>query len=93
MFFLLQSENKRTYVLLGVGGEGGWGGGWHWQEWGGGGERGKRINMVQIMCTHVCKYKMISVETVAGIGAVGIKERVTGGEFKYDVFDTLLEPL
>jgi hypothetical protein len=36
---------------------------------------------------------MISVETVAGIGAVGIKERVTGGEFKYDVFDTLLEPL
>jgi hypothetical protein len=32
---------------------------------------------------------MIPIETVLGIGAEGMKENSRGGEFKYDVFDTL----
>jgi hypothetical protein len=31
-------------------------------------KRDRRMNMVQIMCIHVCKYKTIPVETVPGIG-------------------------
>jgi hypothetical protein len=31
--------------------------GWHQWEEGGGRERDRRVNMVQIMCTHICKYK------------------------------------
>jgi hypothetical protein len=26
-----------------------------------------RLNMVQVLCTHVCKWKMIPVETIPGI--------------------------
>jgi hypothetical protein len=33
--------------------------------------------------------KMIPVETIPGIWRVGIKESDGGGEFKYDVCDTL----
>jgi hypothetical protein len=33
--------------------------------------------------------KMIPVVTVPGIGGRGIKESPGGGEFKYDIFDTL----
>jgi hypothetical protein len=33
--------------------------------------------------------KMIPVETVPGIGGGRIKESHGGGEFKYDIFDTL----
>jgi hypothetical protein len=31
---------------------------------------------------------MIPVETVMGTGGEGMKERSSGGEFKYDIFDT-----
>jgi hypothetical protein len=44
------------------------------------------------MCTHVSNAKMIPVETVSGIrkeSVVGIRESSGGGEFKYDIFDTL----
>jgi hypothetical protein len=33
--------------------------------------------------------KMIPVETVPGIKGQGMKESSGGGEFKYDIFDTL----
>jgi hypothetical protein len=33
--------------------------------------------------------KMIPVQTIPGIGGGGIKESCGGGEFKYDIFDTL----
>jgi hypothetical protein len=33
--------------------------------------------------------KMIPVETIPGLGEGRIKERGAGGEFKYDIFDTL----
>jgi hypothetical protein len=33
--------------------------------------------------------KMASVETVPGIRKGGMKESSKGGEFKYDIFDTL----
>jgi hypothetical protein len=33
--------------------------------------------------------KMILVETVPGIRGRGLKESSGGGEFKYDIFDTL----
>jgi hypothetical protein len=32
------------------------------------GKRCRRVNIVQIMCTHVCNGKMIPVETVPGMG-------------------------
>jgi hypothetical protein len=37
--------------------------------------------------------KMILVKTVPGIWVEGMKESSGGGEFKYDIFDKLLEPL
>jgi hypothetical protein len=33
--------------------------------------------------------KMMPVETVPGIGAGGMKESSRGGEFMYDIFNTL----
>jgi hypothetical protein len=33
--------------------------------------------------------KMISVETIPGMGRREIKENGGGGEFKYDIFDIL----
>jgi hypothetical protein len=41
--------------------------GWHWWEEGGGGERGRRMNVMQIMYTQVCKCKMMLVQTVLEI--------------------------
>jgi hypothetical protein len=52
---------------------------------GGGRERGRRMNMVQIMYTYVCK---IPVETVLGIRGEGMKESSGGGEFKYNMLNT-----
>jgi hypothetical protein len=47
------------------------------------------MNMVQTMFTHVWKCKMMPAETVPGIRGEGMGERCGGGEFKYDIFDTL----
>jgi hypothetical protein len=33
--------------------------------------------------------EMIPIETVSGIRGGGLKERSGGGEFKYDILDTL----
>jgi hypothetical protein len=52
----------REQVLLGVGG---------FIPVGAGKEVGKgymKLNMVQTICTHVCKWKVIPVETIPGIG-------------------------
>jgi hypothetical protein len=51
------------------------------------------MNMVQILCTHVCQLKLIPVETVLGMGGGMIKKNGGTGEFKYDIFDTLQELL
>jgi hypothetical protein len=48
-----------------------------------------RMSMVQILCAHVCKWKMIPVETIPGMGGRRIKENGGEGEFNYDIFDTL----
>jgi hypothetical protein len=45
----------------------------------------RRENMVQILCTHVCKWKMIPVEIILEMGTKVIKE----SELEYDIFDTL----
>jgi hypothetical protein len=46
--------------------------------------------MVQILCTHVCKWKnFISVETILGMGGEGIKDNGGCSKFKYDIFDIL----
>jgi hypothetical protein len=37
-----------------------------------------RVNMVQILCSHVCKLKVIPVETTPAMGEVGIKENGGG---------------
>jgi hypothetical protein len=36
--------------------------------------------------------KMISVETIPGMGGGEMKENGGGGEFKYDIFDLLYMP-
>jgi hypothetical protein len=49
-----------------------------------------RMNMVQIPCTHVCKWKDDTyVETIPGVGERGIKENDGEGEFKCDIFNIL----
>jgi hypothetical protein len=80
-FFLLQ--NWRI---------GGWnrsclGGLYQW-EGGSGGERVRRLNDGQ-KCEHMYRNGNITpVETIPGIMEGGTKES-SGGEFKYDIFDTL----
>jgi hypothetical protein len=49
------------------------------------------VNIVQILCTHVCKWKMMPVETVPGMGEGGNKGEWWRGEFKQDFFDILWE--
>jgi hypothetical protein len=51
------------------------------------------MNMVQIMYRHVCKSKKIPVEMVPRMRGGALKDSTAEGEFKYDIFDTLLEPL
>jgi hypothetical protein len=50
--------------------------------------RDRRMNAVQIMCTHV-NAKMILIETVPGIREERIKESSGGSDFKYDISGTL----
>jgi hypothetical protein len=49
----------------------------------------RRVNMVEILCIHVCKGKMRPVETIPGMGGEGIKKNAGGGKFKYDILDIL----
>jgi hypothetical protein len=44
----------------------------------------RRENMVEILYTHVWKWKIKSVETVLGMGVCRIKENDGGSEFNYD---------
>jgi hypothetical protein len=57
---------------------------------GGVGEKGRRVNALQ-KCVHLyVNAKMIPVETTPVIRVGGrIKENSRGGEFMYDIFDTL----
>jgi hypothetical protein len=48
------------------------------------GKGDRRMNMVQIMCTHVCKFKNDTWHQ-----GRGIKNSCAGGEFKYDIVETL----
>jgi hypothetical protein len=48
----------------------------------------RRVNMVQILCTHVCKWKNQTCETISGMGR-WIKENGVGYEFKYGIFGIL----
>jgi hypothetical protein len=43
-----------------------WGSCFQW--WGNVEKDCRRVNIVHILCTHVCKWKMIPVETIPGIG-------------------------
>jgi hypothetical protein len=46
------------------------------------GERERRVNMVQILCPRVCKWKNGTCSTIPGMGE-GIRESDGGGEFNY----------
>jgi hypothetical protein len=59
----------------------------HKGEWGGG-IRGRRINMVQIMYIHVSKCKNDTCWNCSWNEGQGMKESSRGGEFKYDILDT-----
>jgi hypothetical protein len=52
-------------------------------------KRDRRINTVQIMCTHVCKCKNDNLLKLFQESGEGMKESSGWNEFKYDVFDTL----
>jgi hypothetical protein len=45
------------------------------------------MNIMQILCTYVCKWKN---DTIPVMGR-GIKQSGGGGEFKYNIFATLWE--
>jgi hypothetical protein len=45
----------------------------------------RRMNMVEILCTHICKWEMRSIETTAEMGAGRIKENDGRDEFNYNV--------
>jgi hypothetical protein len=45
------------------------------------------MDIVQILCIHVCEWKNVTIETIPGMGEEGIKENDGGGEFNYDIFD------
>jgi hypothetical protein len=51
-----------------------------------------RVNIVQILCTHVCKWKndayLLKLFQELG-GQRKMKENGGGGEFKYDIFGIL----
>jgi hypothetical protein len=66
-----------------------WGSGsWYQWEGRGGGERVRKVNMVQKMCTYVCKCKKNYLSKPFQEWE-GVKESNGGGELKYDIFDTL----
>jgi hypothetical protein len=41
--------------------------------------------MVEILCTHVCKWKMRPVESIPGMGERAIKENDGGNESNHDI--------
>jgi hypothetical protein len=45
----------------------------------------RRVNMVEILCTYICKWKMRLVETLPGMGGGEIQENDGGVEFNYDI--------
>jgi hypothetical protein len=47
------------------------------------------LNKVQILCTHVCEWKTIPIETIPGMGERRIKENGGGSECKNNIFDIL----
>jgi hypothetical protein len=47
-----------------------------------------KVNIVQILCTHVCKWKNDTCLNYSRNGGE-IKENDGGDEFKYDIFDIL----
>jgi hypothetical protein len=59
---------------------------------GGGRERGRKMNMVQIMFIYI-NVQTIPAETVPQLGEGAMQKISRRGEFKYDTLDTLLEPL
>jgi hypothetical protein len=48
-----------------------------------------KVNIVQLLCIHVCKWKNDAFKTIPRIEVGGIKENDGGGEFKYDIFEIL----
>jgi hypothetical protein len=50
------------------------------------GKEGRTMNAIQKICSHVCKFKMIPVETIPIIGSRGIGEHHRRGELKYNIF-------
>jgi hypothetical protein len=49
----------------------------------------RRVNMVQILYTHVCKWKNETCWNYSRNGGGGIKENDGRGELSYDIFDIL----
>jgi hypothetical protein len=45
------------------------------------------VNTVQILCTHICTWKMRPVKTILGMRGGVIKKNGGGSEFMYDIFD------
>jgi hypothetical protein len=85
LFSSTKSENRSAeHVLLGVGGVFGTGGRGEVV-----GKGGRRMNTVQIMCTHVYKCKNDTCWNCSRNRGRGMKESGRRGEFKYDIFGAL----
>jgi hypothetical protein len=50
------------------------------------GKRCGRMNIVQILCTYICKWRY---KTIPGMGRGEDKGDDGGGELKYNIFDIL----
>jgi hypothetical protein len=62
--------------------------GWYWWRGELAGKGCRRVNMVQILCTHLCKLKNDAYSNYSRY-RVRNKGECSGGEFRYDVFDIL----
>jgi hypothetical protein len=53
------------------------------------GKGGMKVNMVQKLCTYVCKCKNDTCGNYSRSRGRRVKKRGGGDEFKYDIFDIL----
>jgi hypothetical protein len=52
------------------------------------GKGGRKVNKVQVLCTHVCKCKNDTFRNYSKDGVGEMRENSGGNEFKYYIFDT-----
>jgi hypothetical protein len=77
-FYKIREQEGRTVLAWGI-----------WYQW-----EGKRggVNIMQMLCAHICKCKndtCLHYSRNGGVGGGGIKQNGGEVEFNYNIFDTL----